>query len=153
MKRFIKENIIIILFTLLLGLLFILWGRIVVKEFRNHTYNDHVTTQEARLRCLEYYGWEADGSREAVKQVEIPKPLNAVFEEYNRLQKVCGFNLKNYEGKRATCYTYPVSNFPYQVQEEVFVNLLIYKGKLIAGDCMSRALDGFMLPLDRKYVP
>jgi len=153
MKKFIKENLITILLVLLLGLLFILWGRIVVKGIRENTYMQNLTTTEARMKCLQYYGWEGDPASETERKVRIPNPLDPVYREYNRLQRVCGFNLEKYAGKSVEGYSYQIINFPYDLGEPVYVNLLIYDGHLIGGDCMSQAIDGFILPIDRKYLP
>lgn len=153
MKSFIKENLVTILLILLLGLLFVLWGRIVAKGIRENTYMQNLTTTEARIRCLQYFGWEADPGSETKRKVSIPNPLDAVYMEYNKLQKVCGFDLEDYVGKTAESFSYQVQNFPYVIKEPVYVNLLIHEGRLIGGDCMSNAIDGFMLPIDRKYLP
>ncbi|MBE7021885.1 MAG: DUF4830 domain-containing protein [Ruminococcaceae bacterium] len=153
MRRFFTKNLILILSLILLSLLFILWGRIIIKEIQKNTHTHQLTTTEARVRCLALYGWEVDPAGETERFTTIPDPLDAVYIEYNRLQTVCGFDLSRYCGKRVACYGYPVLNFPYPTEEPVFVNLLVYEGRLIGGDCMSRALDGFMLPLDRAYLP
>ncbi len=153
MKQFIKDNVIWLLFTVLLSLLFILWGRIVLSEFRANTNIHNLVTQNDRLRCLSAYGWEVDPGSETVKSVLIPEPLDAVFKKYNQLQRACGFDLEKYAGESVQCYTYQILNFPYETQEVVYVNLLISEGKLIGGDCMMTAIDGFMLPLDRRCLP
>ena len=153
MKTFLKENLIGILLALLLGLLFLLWGRMIVREMRLNTYIHDLTTQEARLNCLTSYGWTCDPGSEARRTALIPDPLDAVYQKYNRLQTPCGFNLERYRGKLVECYTYQIMNFPYETHQPVFANLLIYEGSLIGGDIMSTALDGFMLPLDRKFLP
>lgn len=153
MKTFIKENSLYILCLCLLSLLFILWGRIVVKELRSNSYSRQLNTLEARLSCLENYGWEVDPGSETKKTISIPDTLDSVYEEYNKLQTVSGFDLNRFRGRTAECYTYIVLNFPYETKDPVYVNLLICDGTLIAGDCMTTALDGFMLPLDRRYLP
>lgn len=153
MKEFIKENTVYLLLVTLLALLLILWGRIMVSELKNNGYQTNLTTSEARLNCLSSYGWEVDAGSETQKTVAIPKPLDAVYEAYNSLQTICGFDLKKCEGESAVCYTYTVLNFPYETEEPVYVNVLICDGVLIGGDCMSTAIDGFMLPLDRRYLP
>ncbi len=148
-----KEHMVLFLFVILLSLLFILWARIMMHELSTTSYTQNLTTTASRVRCLAQYGWEVDPSGETKRQVNIPDPLDAVYKEYNKLQLVCGFDLENHRGKTVTCYTYPVLNFPYQTDEAVFVNILVDNARLIAGDCMSRALDGFMLPLDRALIP
>ena len=153
MKTFWKENFMYLLCLIFLSLLFILWGRIVAKELRANAYTKQLTTLEARLLCLEHYGWEVDPGSETRKTVSIPDPLDSVYEEYNKLQTVSGFDVNRFRGRTAECYTYIALNFPYETEETVYVNLLICEGTLIAGDCMTTALDGFMLPLDRRYLP
>ncbi len=153
MKRFIRENLVTILLVAFLGLLFVFWGRMIVKELYNNTYHENLYSLNARLACLAHYGWEGDPASEIVKTVTVPNPLDAVYQKYNQIQKICGFDLNAYRGMRVECYTYEILNFPYKTNEPVYANLIIHKGKLIGGDCMSTTLDGFMLPLDRKYMP
>lgn len=153
MKHFLKEHMVLILFIILLSLLFIFWARIMIYELSSSSYTQNLTTTAKRVRCLAQYGWEVDPGSETKRQAVIPNPLDTVYREYNKLQLVCGFDLNDHCGKTVTCYTYPVLNFPYQTSEAVYVNILIDNGTLIAGDCMSRALDGFMLPLDRSLIP
>ncbi len=152
MKKFLKENSIQLLFLALLSLLFIFWGRVILREIQFNSHTQNLNTLEARLLCLKSFGWEVDPGSETERTVSIPAPLDAVYIKYNKLQTPSGFNLERYQGKSATCYTYRTLNFPYETPEPVFVNLLIYEGTLIAGDCMTTALDGFMLPLDRKFL-
>lgn len=153
MKGFLKENYIRILFLVFLGLLFILWGRVLLAEMQLSTSTKNLGTTEARLSCLSHYGWEAEPISEIKKTIFIPDPLDETFKTYNRLQTVCGFDLERYCGKKVICYTYEVLNFPYETEEPVYVNLLVFEGALIGGDCTSEAADGFTLPLDRKYLP
>jgi len=153
MKNFLKEHMVLFLFVILLSLLFILWARIMVHELSATSHTQNLSTTAARVRCLAHFGWEVDPVGETKRTATIPDPLDAVYTEYNKLQLVCGFDLKEHCGKTVICYTYPVLNFPYQTDEAVFVNILVDNGRLIAGDCMSRSLDGFMLPLDRSLIP
>jgi len=153
MKSFLKENLLHILCFILLCLLFIFWGRTIAAEINRNTSTKNLYTLTARLNCLEHLGWSVDESSETMKEVAIPKPLDSVWENYNKLQTPAGFDLAKHQGEKATCYTYIATNFPYDVGEPVYVNLLIADGTLIGGDCMTRALDGFMLPLDRRYLP
>lgn len=150
MKYVIRKNLILILSLLLLGLIFILWGRLLVREIYNESYTHGVTTQAARLACLAHYGWQADPGGESVKTVHIPDPLDATFRAYNHIQTPCGFDLERHVGKNVQCYSYPINNPPDGVSEPVYVNLLIYEGTVIGGDYMSPALNGFMRPLIAK---
>ena len=153
LRHFFKDNLILILSLLLLGLLFILWGRIIISEMQLNIQTTNLTTTQKRVDAISYYGWEADPGGETTRKATIPNPLDAVYVEYNRLQTPCGFDLRLHQGKTVDVYTYPVLNFPYPIEAPVYVNILVDKGTLIGGDLMTRALDGFMLPLDKKFLP
>ena len=151
MKRFLKENVNQILVVILIGLVFILWARILVGEFTATAATTGLFTTKDRLRCAEYYGWDVDPTSETEETVYIPQVFDAVYERYNQLQKMSGFDLTLFSGKGVKRYTYRVLNFPGAPDAEAFLNLLVDEGKLIGGDCMTVALDGYMLPLDRRF--
>ena len=96
----------------------------------------------AQIAFLESLGWETSGEPVDVREVIIPEEWNSVFEEYNDLQKQQGFDLDKYRGKQATIYTYQILN--YDGAENVVANLMVFDGKLIAGDVCSAELGGFM---------
>lgn len=100
-------------------------------------------TEEERAAYLAAFGWELSPQIVAIKEIVIPKPLDAVFEQYNVIQKAQGFDLTKFEGKRVKSYTYEVINYPGQTAE-VQATILVYKDKVIAGDVCSIELDGFM---------
>lgn len=152
MKQFFKENIHSILFLILAGLVLIFWGRLILGEFSQSAANKNLSSTEDRVRCLSYYGWQVDAASETQETVYIPQELDSVWQRYNELQKLCGFDLSAYRGRSAMRYTFRALNFPGMEDAEVFVNLLVCEGTLIGGDCMTVALDGFMLPLDIRSV-
>ena len=153
MKAFLKENLNRILLLLLASLIFILWGRAIYREVRVNSYIKNLTTVQARIDCIASFGWEADIGSEIRDKVSIPAEFDDVYLNYNKIQKMCGFDLEAYKGKVVDKYTYRVLNFPYAVDEEVYVNILVYNDTMIAGDCMTVSLDGFMLPIDRRFQP
>lgn len=152
MKTFVKENLINILLLIFLGLCLILWGRIIVSDFLDDANKSAIETREDRVRCLRNYGWEVDITSETEEKIYIPMEFDAVYKRYNDLQKMCGFDLEKYKGESVLKYTFRVTNFPEHENAEVFVNLLIKDGKMIGGDCFTVALDGFMLPIDRRHL-
>ncbi len=153
MKQFVKENIYSVLFFILMGLVLILWGRLVMAEFSHHAFEKHLDSKAARVMCLEHFGWQVDETSETEETVYIPQEFDNVWNRYNEIQKMCGFNLMPYRGMAVVRYTYRALNFPGAEGAEVFVNLLVADGTAIGGDCMTVALDGFMLPLDIRTVP
>ncbi len=152
MKEFFKKNILTILFLLLAGLLFVLWGRLTLAEFSKTVMTENLYTTKDRVESLNAFGWQVDETSETEEKVYIPKLFDAVWERYNEIQKMSGFNLLPYAGESAVRYTYRAKNFPGMEEAEVFVNILIYKDTLIGGDCMTVALGGFMLPLDIRKL-
>ena len=96
----------------------------------------------AQNAFLESLGWETSVEPVDIREVIIPEEWNSVFEEYNDLQKQQGFDLDRYRGKQATIYTYQILN--YDGAENVVANLMVFDGKLIAGDVCSAELGGFM---------
>ena len=153
MKTFVSENRNHILLLLFVSLIFLLWGRIIFQKINENNRIRDLSTVQARIKCAASFGWEADPSTEIRQKVKIPQEFDEVYKEYNKIQKMCGFDLLHYRGKTAERYTYIVQNFPYEVAEPVYINLYIYDNTMIAGDCMTRALDGFMLPIDRRFMP
>jgi len=98
-------------------------------------------TLQQRLEFLDSYGWQV--SDETVKTVTIPAVFNAVYENYNAIQRQQGFDLRTYAGQEALCCQYRVVNYP-DYHAEVQATLLVFDGKIIGGDICSLALDGFM---------
>lgn len=152
MKGFLKENLIQILFLFFIGLIFILWGRIFAFKLVNDVVTKNLYTTESRVRCAESFGWQVDETSETEENIYIPEEFDDVYKRYNHLQKVSGYDLYKYRGKGVKRYIFRTLNFPGNDETEAFLNLLVYDGKLIGGDCMAIALDGFMLPLNRKFV-
>ena len=81
-------------------------------------------------------------------RVTVPAVFDDVYVNYNRLQNQAGFDLSEYAGKKLVRYTFEVKNF--HDIEGVRINVLIYQGKVVGGDIMTIAIDGFMLPLTKR---
>ena len=123
-------------------------GQIAVQADANPK-NAGITTNQKRVQFLESYGWKVDAEPLEVMEVTIPKTFDAVYKNYNALQKKQGFDLTKYAGKRVKRWTYNVTNYP-GVSEGVRANLLIYNDAVIGGDVSTVALDGFMQGLSMK---
>jgi hypothetical protein len=67
-----------------------------------------------------------------------------------QIQKKQKLNLEKYKGKTAKRYTYVITNYP-DTTETVYLNLIIYKNKVIAGDVCSADVNGFIHGI--KYIP
>lgn len=152
MKQFIKENVFAVLFLILLGLTFLLWGRLIFSEFSVHATQKNLETTADRVRCVTSFGWQVDETSETEETVYIPQTFDAVWERYNALQNMSGFDLTPYQGTSAKRYTYRALNFPGVEDAEVFIHILVVDDTFIGGDCMTVALDGFMLPIDIRNL-
>ena len=98
---------------------------------------------EARIAFLARFGWEVDREPIEAVNIAIPTEFNAVYQQYQSLQKEQGFDLMPYRGKAVKRWSYQVLNYP-NAQPYVKANLLVYEDKIIGGDICSTQIDGFM---------
>ena len=106
-----------------------------------------IRNSEDRLSFISDFGIEV--SAEPIEELEtkLPKKFDAVYEEYNAIQLAQGLDLSKYRGKKIVRYTYEVMNYPKDssgVPEKVYLNLIQYKDKIIAGDIASSDGGGFV---------
>ncbi len=106
-----------------------------------------IVTGDLRTRFLEEIGLTVEKNDYDYKEVTIPPEFDEVYHQYNQLQKKDGFDLEKYAGKTVDKFTYTVKRYPGYENEKVYVNLLIYKGRIIGGDISSARVDGFMKSL------
>lgn len=127
-----------------------LWvnGQAPVKAASSLKYQG-VSTNEKRVAFLKNFGWQVDENPVEVVEVTIPQNFNAVYNNYNAIQKRQGFDLTKYRGQRVKRWTYRILNYP-GVTDEVHANLLIYKNTVVGGDVSTVALNGFMHGLNQK---
>lgn len=104
-------------------------------------------TADDRVKLVRGLGWDIDEEPLESQTVVIPKDFTDVYKNYAELQTKQGFELEKYAGKEATRYTYRVLNYPGE-PENVVCDIIVYRGRVIAGDVQSLRLDGFMQGLD-----
>ena len=102
-------------------------------------------TNEDRVAFIESFGLKVKSEPTTEELFSAPESLDRVMAGYNELQKSQGLDLTKYTGKRITHYAYEVEN--YDSEGKVYVNLLIYKNRIIACDVSSTHDEGFVLPL------
>lgn len=96
--------------------------------------------------CAEFvrqFGWEIGETPVEEKSVTVPETFDETYETYNELQKKQGLSLNRYKGKEVTRYTYRITNYP-DYDGTVYVNLLVYKNRVIGGDVGSAEAGGFI---------
>jgi hypothetical protein len=102
-------------------------------------------TREDRIEFIESFGLRVDPESETEERFTVPQDFDRVITGYNELQKSQGLDLTKYQRKKVTHYTYRVTN--YENDGPVYVNLLIYRNKIVACDISSGDPSGFVLPL------
>ena len=94
---------------------------------------------------IESYGWSIEYESLQISSKLIPYEFDDVYDDYKELQNQQGFTLDNLKGKTVQQYSYRVLNFPgYENSEIVFVNILLYDGKISAADICCTSINGFI---------
>lgn len=104
-----------------------------------------IKTKEDRISFIEQFGLKVDADSEEEAAFRMPKDFDRVILGYNELQKKQGLDLSKYQNKRVTRYTYKVTD--YGSEGEVYANLFVHRGRIVACDLSSADPDGFVLPL------
>ncbi len=105
------------------------------------TISTGVTDNDSRVKFLESFGWTVTTSPVESSQVKIPKDASEIFDRYNQLQKIQGYDLSQYAGKTVMRYVYRVNNYP-NATEPVYATLLVYKDQVIGGDITDTSAKG-----------
>ncbi|MBQ3425558.1 MAG: DUF4830 domain-containing protein [Clostridia bacterium] len=93
---------------------------------------------------LSQYGWETEPQCTAHAEVYIPQVFDEVYKRYNEMQKEAGLDLLPYRGQTGDRYTFIVTNYPLDIGEPVYANVICIKGTPVAGDIMTVSARGFM---------
>ena len=104
-----------------------------------------IKTDEARRGFIEGFGIEISDEAAEEKSFKMPESFDRVILGYNELQKKQGLDLSKYARKKVTRYSYKVTN--YNSDEEVYANLFVYRGRVVACDLSSANPEGFVIPL------
>ena len=104
-----------------------------------------IKTNEDRVAFIEGFGIKVKSEPAREESFTMPEDFDRVMLGYNQIQKSQGLDLTKYERKRVTHYAYEVTN--YDADGAVYVNLLVYRNKIIAADISSAAEGGFVSAL------
>jgi hypothetical protein len=104
-----------------------------------------IKSREDRVEFIKNFGIEIEEGSENEVAFRMPESFNRVILGYNELQKKQGLDLSKYQNKRVTRYSYKVTN--YKDGGEVYANLFVYRGKIVACDISSADPTGFVIPL------
>ena len=102
-----------------------------------------VNTLADAAEFLATLGWETSADLGQVQNTTLPEHFDAVYTDYNTLQKTQGCDLTKYAGKEIVIFTLPILNYP-NASSDVYATTLTYNGNIIGGDIHSAELNGFM---------
>lgn len=95
-------------------------------------------------KLIESYGWRISEKHTESVEITIPEIFDEVYKGYNAIQKEAGLDIEPYCGMSGRRYTYEVLNYPFDVGEKVYANVVCIKGEAVAGDIMTVSVNGFM---------
>ncbi|MEG2004088.1 MAG: DUF4830 domain-containing protein [Clostridia bacterium] len=101
-----------------------------------------IKTNEDRVNFISTFGYKVSGEAENT-EVIIPEKFDSVYSKYNDLQRSQGLNLKKFQGKNVSKYSYFVDNYK-DYKGRVVITLLVHKNSIIAGDVCGIDGEGFL---------
>ena len=104
---------------------------------------DKVYSNSDRVEFISSFGWQVAQTPIEEVTVSIPSEFDTVYLGYNDIQKAQGLNLAKYKGKEVVRYTYEVTNYE-GYEGKVYINLLVYRNKIVGGDICSADSSGFI---------
>ena len=104
---------------------------------------EKVYSNSDRVEFLSGFGWEVAQTPIEEVEVSIPTEFDTVYIGSNEIQKAQGLNLAKYKGKEVVRYTYEIKNYE-GYEGTVYVNLLVYRNKIVGGDVCSADASGFI---------
>ncbi len=108
-----------------------------------------VYSNSDRLDFISQFGWSAAQTPIEEVEVTIPSEFDTVYTGYNDIQKAQGLNLAKYKGKEVVRYTYEVTNYE-DYDGTVYINLLVYRNKIVGGDVCSADSSGFIHGFEKE---
>lgn len=110
---------------------------------------DKVYSNSDRVEFISKFGWQVSQTPIEEVEVSIPSEFDTVYLGYNDIQKAQGLNLAKYKGKEVVRYTYEITNYE-GYEGTVYVNLLVYRNKIVGGDVCSADASGFIHGFEKE---
>ncbi len=136
---------IIALTLVLLGSAVIFGGETVAAAADGEINFGGIKSNEDRISFIEMFGVKVEESPTEEEAFTLPENFDRIISGYNELQKKQNLDITKYKNKKITRYTYKVTNYDHD--GEVYVNLFVYRAKIVACDICSASPDGFVVPL------
>lgn len=103
----------------------------------------NIRTNDDRIAFVAQFGYTV--APEPIESCEftVPEEFDRVLAGYNEIQKQQGLDLSRYRKKTVTRYTYTVTDHP-NATGTVYVNLIVYRDRVVACDICSADPNGFV---------
>ncbi len=105
-----------------------------------------IKTNEDRIRFIARFIPEISGDPKEEVEFSVPESFDRIMLSYNEIQKAQGLDITRYKNKKVTRYTYELASYE-NYDAPVYVNLIVYRGTVIACDVSSADPTGFVKPL------
>jgi hypothetical protein len=109
----------------------------------------NIRTEEDRIAFIGKFGYTVAKEQPECCSFTMPEEFDRVLAGYNEIQKQQGLDLSRYCKKTVTRYTYTVTNYE-GYEGKVYVNLLMYRDRVIGCDVCSADPAGFVEGLTAK---
>ncbi|MBP1543803.1 MAG: DUF4830 domain-containing protein [Oscillospiraceae bacterium] len=109
-------------------------------------------TNDQRIAYINGCGWQTGTTHDELTEIRIPVNFDEVYEDYNDIQLMQGFDLRPYRAHSVKKYTYNISNYRPDGSTaplpDIYANLLVEDGILIGADISSGEAGSFVTVLD-----
>lgn len=109
----------------------------------------NATNNSERIVFIKNSGYTLLSAEPETKAVKIPETFSDVYNNYNEIQRLAGYDLSDYKGCEVVIYTYKIET-PQGYSGDCVFNMIVYNDRVIGGDVSSRILGGFMIPIKTK---
>ena len=109
-----------------------------------------IKTNEDRLKFISQFVPGVSGEAKESVSFSVPEDFDRIMLSYNEIQKSQGLDITKYKNKKVTRYTYELEKYG-EDEVPVFINLIVYRNKIIACDISSQDPTGFVKPLVNLY--
>ncbi len=117
-----------------------------VSAFSGNVDFSGVETNEKRVEFISRFGVKVNPEPVETETFSVPENFDRVISGYNEIQKSQGLDISKYKNKKVTRYTYEAENYN-SSGKSAYVNLIIYRGTVVACDVSSTDPNGFLYPL------
>ena len=142
--------VIILTVAALLGIIFFTGSEATAYTATTEVDFSGIKTNEDRLEFISKFVQGVSGEPCESVSFSVPESFDRIMLAYNEIQKSQGLDITKYKNKKVTRYTYEVEKWG-EDEVPVFINLIVYRNKIIACDVSSQDPTGFVKPLVNLY--